>query len=54
MEQDGCIDGSLAASQLKMTLDGDIKGAITANGMEFGVEVTIRAKVDQQRTPAVK
>ena len=51
LEQDTAIDGSLDQSQMKMTFDGDIKGAITANGMDFGVEVTIRGKVEQSRVP---
>jgi hypothetical protein len=54
LETDGCIDGSLDQSQMKATFDGDIRGEINANGMDFGLEVTIRGKVDEQRTPVSK
>lgn len=54
LESDGRIDGGSGPSSLKVAFDGDIRGEINANGMDFGVEVTIRAKVDEQRTPAPK
>ena len=54
LETDGRIDGGLDQSQTKATFDGDIRGEINANGMDFGLEVTIRGKVDEQRTPMSK
>lgn len=54
LEQDTRIDGGLGQSHMKMTLDGDIRGAINANGMDFGLEVMIRGKVEEQRVPAGK
>ncbi len=54
LEKDGTIDGSLAESQLKVTFDGDIRGGINANGMDFGLEITIRGKVEEQRSPAAR
>jgi hypothetical protein len=54
LEKDTCIDGSLEPSQLKVTFDGDIRGEINANGMDLNLEITIRGKVDEQRTPVSK
>lgn len=54
LETDGAIDGSLDQSQMKATFDGDIRGEINANGMDFGLEVTIRGTVDEKRTPVSK
>jgi hypothetical protein len=54
LEADRCIDGGVDESQLKVSFDGDIRGEINANGMDLGLEITIRAKVDEHRTPVAK
>jgi hypothetical protein len=51
IEADRTIDGSVAEQQVNVSLDGDIKGEITANGMDFGIEVMIHASVEEHRTP---
>jgi hypothetical protein len=54
LESDACIDGGIDQSQLKVSFDGEIRGDINANGMDFGVHITIRGKVDEQRLPVPK
>jgi hypothetical protein len=54
LERDGAIDGSMDATQLKVAFDGDIRAAINANGMDLTLEITIRAKVEEQRSLAAK
>ena len=53
-ELDGRIDGGLDQAQTHVTFDGDIRGDINANGMDFSVEITIRGKAEEQRTPVSK
>jgi len=53
-ERDGCIDGTLDQSHLKMILNGDIRADINANGMDFVLGITVRANVMEQRTPLSK
>jgi hypothetical protein len=54
LERDGAIDGTVAATELKVRFDGDIRGEINANGMDLNLEVTIRGKAEDQRTPVGK
>jgi hypothetical protein len=54
VESDRAIDGSLDESLLKVSFDGDIRGEINANGMDFGLEIMIRGRVEEQRTPVTK
>jgi hypothetical protein len=54
VESDGRIDGGMDQSLLRVTIDGDIRADITANGMDFKVDIAIRAKVEEQRTPLAK
>lgn len=54
LEADRCIDGGIAESQLTTTFEGDIRGPINANNMDFDLEVTIRGKSEERRTPVTK
>jgi hypothetical protein len=54
LELDGRIDGGLGQSETKASFDGDIRGDISANGMDFALEVTIHGKAEEQRTPVSK
>jgi hypothetical protein len=54
LQADRAIDGSVAESQLNVSFDGDIRGEINANGMDYGIEVAIHAKVEEHRTPVAK
>ncbi|MCS7047516.1 MAG: hypothetical protein NZO58_14260, partial [Gemmataceae bacterium] len=54
LQRDGPIDGSLGATRFGLTFDGDIKGTLNANGMDFGLEVTIRGRAEELREPTTK
>jgi hypothetical protein len=54
VERDGAIDGSLSATELHVRFDGDIRGEINANGMDLNLELTVRAKAEEQRSPVAK
>jgi hypothetical protein len=54
IELDRCIDGGVDQSELKTWFDGDIRGEINANGMDFGLEITIQGKAEETRVPLAK
>jgi hypothetical protein len=49
LERDGCIDGTLEASSIKVNFDGAIKGDISANGMDFNLVISIHATAEELR-----
>jgi hypothetical protein len=51
IELDGAIDGSLAETKTKLTIDGEIRASLQVNGMDVNVEINLSGKVDDQRTP---
>jgi hypothetical protein len=54
LERDGCIDGSLEQSHLKVTFDADVRADFRANCMDLTLVATIRASAAEQRVPVSK
>jgi hypothetical protein len=54
LERDGCIDGTLEESTVKVNFDGDIKGEINANGMDLSLVISVRATAEELRVPVTK
>lgn len=50
--RDGPIDGSLDESRLMVSFDGDISATINANGNDYKLAITVRAKAEESRTLA--
>ena len=54
LESDAAIDGSLQASTLKASFDGEIRADVSVNGMDLTIDITIHGKAEEQRTPISK
>jgi hypothetical protein len=54
VERDGCIDGTLEESTIKVHFDGDIKGDIQANGMDLSLVISVHATAEELRVPVTK
>lgn len=54
LEADRAIDGSIAESRMTTAFDGEIRGPINANNMDFDLEVMIHGKAEEHRTPVAK
>jgi hypothetical protein len=50
LQRDGCIDGGLDESHLKVTFHADVRADIRANCMDLTFMATIRAHAEEQRT----
>jgi hypothetical protein len=54
VERDGCIDGTLEESAIKVHFDGEIKGDINANGMDLSLAISVHATAEELRVPVTK
>jgi hypothetical protein len=54
VERDGCIDGSVDTSHLKLSFDGDIRADLNVNGMDLSLVITVRALAEELRVPLTK
>jgi hypothetical protein len=54
LEWEGCIDGTLDQSRLKVNFDGDIRAEFNVNGMDVTLVITVRAAAEELRVPLPK
>jgi hypothetical protein len=52
LQADTCIDGTFGEFQLTASLEGGIRAAINANGMDLNLTIGLHANLAEKRTPA--